>query len=258
MASDVTRASNFGGGWSPPSTRWPQRCCWEIADGFRYVAERPSLRRLVIASTVVIMFGFNYISDNMKQIFAGSKDGRYDFGSLDEFLANQDFRVRIYFGNVTFPNYDETQDVWALFAQDTWKPTPRWTVNYGLRWGKTDNPSGIPHVFPEGENIPDDSAAGGDPNPNCNRLVIRLLEYRHRTDDLQPTSGGALGVILVSLGIAEIDQEAVALMPGDESVVSLNGANDGSAKLRQEVTVVFGFQALAQLDGADEVAEHDG
>lgn len=34
----------------------------EIADGLRYVAERPPLRRLVIASTVVIMFGFNYIS----------------------------------------------------------------------------------------------------------------------------------------------------------------------------------------------------
>ncbi len=34
----------------------------EIADGFRYVAERPPLRRLVLASTVVIMFGFNYIS----------------------------------------------------------------------------------------------------------------------------------------------------------------------------------------------------
>jgi hypothetical protein len=118
----------------------------ELRDSFSYLFGKHDVK-----------FGFNYVSDNMKQIFAGSKDGRYDFGSLDEFLANEDFRVRIYFGNVSFPNYDETQDVWALFAQDTWKPTPRWTVNYGLRWGKTDNPSGIPHVFPEGENIPDDT-----------------------------------------------------------------------------------------------------
>jgi len=33
-----------------------------IVDGFRYVAARKPLRRVVIASTVVIMFGFNYIA----------------------------------------------------------------------------------------------------------------------------------------------------------------------------------------------------
>ncbi|MGB6364350.1 MAG: TonB-dependent receptor, partial [Thermoanaerobaculia bacterium] len=104
-----------------------------------------------------VKFGFDYGSDNMKQVFAGSKDGRYDFGSIDAFLANVDSAVRIYFGDVGFPNYDETQDVWALYAQDAWKPTPRWTVNYGFRWGKTDNPSGLVHLFPEGRNIPDDT-----------------------------------------------------------------------------------------------------
>ena len=44
---------------SPPNKRNPFR---EIADGFRYVAARPHIRRLVITSTIVIMFGFNYIS----------------------------------------------------------------------------------------------------------------------------------------------------------------------------------------------------
>jgi MFS family permease len=34
----------------------------DIADGVRYVAARPSLRRLVLTSTVVIMFGFNYVA----------------------------------------------------------------------------------------------------------------------------------------------------------------------------------------------------
>jgi len=104
-----------------------------------------------------VKFGLNYLSDNMAQIFAGSKDGRYDFSTLDDFLANDDNRVRIYFGNVSFPNYDETQVVWALYAQDAWKPTPRWTVNYGLRYGKTDNPSDLPHIFPVGRSIPDDT-----------------------------------------------------------------------------------------------------
>lgn len=34
----------------------------DVADGFRYVAARHSLRRVVIASTIIIMFGFNYIA----------------------------------------------------------------------------------------------------------------------------------------------------------------------------------------------------
>ncbi len=34
----------------------------EIADGLRYVAARPHLRRLVLSSFVVIMFGFNYVA----------------------------------------------------------------------------------------------------------------------------------------------------------------------------------------------------
>lgn len=34
----------------------------EIADGIRYVARVPSLRRLILTSFVIIMFGFNYVS----------------------------------------------------------------------------------------------------------------------------------------------------------------------------------------------------
>ncbi len=34
----------------------------DIADGVRYVAARPELRRVVVASTIIIMFGFNYIA----------------------------------------------------------------------------------------------------------------------------------------------------------------------------------------------------
>ena len=92
----------------------------------------------------------------MSQLFAGSKDGRYDFRSMEAFLDNDASAVRIYFGSVTFPNYDETQDVWGIFAQDSWRPNARLTVNYGLRWGKTDNPSGLEHVFDFARSIPDD------------------------------------------------------------------------------------------------------
>lgn len=42
-----------------PSGRSPLQ---DIADGVRYVAARPALRRVVVTSTVVIMFGFNYVA----------------------------------------------------------------------------------------------------------------------------------------------------------------------------------------------------
>ena len=103
-----------------------------------------------------LKFGVDYQSDNLKQLFAGSKDGRYDYNSMEDFLNNNASRARIYFGNVTFPNYDESQDLYGLFAQDSWRVNPDLTLNFGVRWGKTDNPSGLEHVFPVGTSIPDD------------------------------------------------------------------------------------------------------
>lgn len=44
---------------STPTARNPFA---EIVDGVRYVAQCPPLRRMVVTSTIVIMFGFNYIS----------------------------------------------------------------------------------------------------------------------------------------------------------------------------------------------------
>ncbi len=104
-----------------------------------------------------VKVGFDYSEDRMKQLFAGSADGRYDYTSLDDFLANTASAARFWYGSVEFPNYDETQKVFAIFAQDTWKPgNGRLTLNYGLRYGKTDNPGNLEHAFVEGREIPDD------------------------------------------------------------------------------------------------------
>ena len=103
-----------------------------------------------------LKFGVDYQKDDLAQLFAGSKDGRYDYNSMANFLANVASSARIYFGNVTFPNYDETQELYGLFAQDSWRQSANLTLNFGVRWGKTDNPSGLTHIFPFGESIPDD------------------------------------------------------------------------------------------------------
>jgi len=102
-------------------------------------------------------FGVDYQKDDLAQVFKGSADGRYRYNSYDDFFADNPSSVRIYFGDVTFPNYDEAQTITAFYAQDAWRPNNRLTVNYGFRWGMTDNPGNLEHIFPEGRNIPDDT-----------------------------------------------------------------------------------------------------
>ncbi|MEZ5340099.1 MAG: MFS transporter [Acidimicrobiales bacterium] len=46
----------------PIANAAPKNPVKEVADGIRYVASVPRLRRLVLMSTIVIMFGFNYVS----------------------------------------------------------------------------------------------------------------------------------------------------------------------------------------------------
>lgn len=104
-----------------------------------------------------LKFGIDYQKDDLAQVFKGSADGRYRYNSYEDFMNDNPSSVRIYFGDVTFPNYDEYQEVTAFYAQDSWRPNNRLTVNYGFRWSMTDNPSGLEHIFPEGRDIPDDT-----------------------------------------------------------------------------------------------------
>jgi outer membrane receptor protein involved in Fe transport len=119
---------------------------FEVRENFSYLFGEHDLK-----------FGVDYSSDNMEQLFAGAKDGDYTFQTMQQFLTNSPINAVIYFGDVSFPNYDETQDVYGAYAQDSWRPTGRLAINYGIRYGKTDNPDDLVHSLPEGRNIPDDS-----------------------------------------------------------------------------------------------------
>lgn len=99
-------------------------------------------------------FGVDYSKDDLAQLFAGSRDGRYDFNSAEDFLSNNANRARIWFGDSTYPNYDETQAALAFYGQDSLK-RDNLTLNYGLRYTSTDNPDGLDHLHPDGRQIPD-------------------------------------------------------------------------------------------------------
>ncbi len=117
----------------------------QIQDSFSYLFGDHDLK-----------FGVDYQKDDLAQVFKGSADGRYRYNSYEDFFNDNPSSVRIYFGDVTFPNYDEAQELFAFFAQDSWRPNSRLTVNYGFRFGQTINPDGLTHIFPEGRDIPDD------------------------------------------------------------------------------------------------------
>ncbi len=99
-------------------------------------------------------FGVDYSKDDLAQLFAGSRDGRYDFRSPEDFLNNEASAARIWFGDSTYPNYDETQEALAFYGQDSLK-RDNLTINYGLRYTSTDNPDGLDHLHPDGRQIPD-------------------------------------------------------------------------------------------------------
>ncbi len=103
-----------------------------------------------------LKFGVDYQKDDLSQLFAGFKDGRFRFSSIENFLNNDALFELIFYGPITNPNFDETQEILAFYAQDTWRASDKLTLNYGLRYSQTDNPGGLQHVFPEGREIPDD------------------------------------------------------------------------------------------------------
>lgn len=102
-------------------------------------------------------FGIDYQKDDLAQLFAGRRDGEYDFDTLEDFINNDAAFVEIFFGDVTFPNYDEAQEVYALYAQDSYKANANLSINYGIRYSGTKNPDDLPHLFEEGRDIPDDT-----------------------------------------------------------------------------------------------------
>lgn len=118
----------------------------QVQDGFSYLLGSHDTK-----------FGLDYERDDLKHLFAGRRDGEYHFDTLEDFIDNDADFVDIFFGDVTFPNYEATREVYGLYAQDSWRPGASLSIRYGLRYGATRNPDGLEHLFPQGRNIADDT-----------------------------------------------------------------------------------------------------
>jgi hypothetical protein len=69
------------------------------------------------------------------------------------------------------------------------------------------------------------------------------LERTHSTNQSQPASHGSLCVVLVGLGIPEVDQDPVAHVLRYEATEALRGLGDAPLVGRNDLAEVFGVHA---------------
>ena len=92
------------------------------------------------------------------------------------------------------------------------------------------------------------------------RTFQRLLygEPADRVDDREPGARRALGVVLMRLGIAEINQHAVAHILGDKTAKAADGVGDAAVVGADDLAQILGIEARRQRRRTDQVAEHHG
>ena len=128
-----------------------------------------------------LKFGTDVNFVSFDNLFRGGAPGQFTFFTFDSFVAKQPDQYFQFFGSgqiVTHPKY------FAVYAQDSYKPKPGLTINYGLRWEGQINPENdLPNAdFLQGtEKIPNDLrqlsprlGIAWDPN-NDGRSVVRFF-----------------------------------------------------------------------------------
>ena len=77
------------------------------------------------------------------------------------------------------------------------------------------------------DNLPtDDNKPGGNADPRME--LFSLIQLRYPIDQRQPASRGALGVDLVRLRVAEINQDPVAHVAGDKPAKAFDNLSDAA------------------------------
>ena len=93
-----------------------------------------------------------------------------------------------------------------------------------------------------------------DADPNVQRLLCR--KPANRVDDRKPCADRALGVVvLMRLGIAEINQHAIAKILGDKAVEASDRVGNAAVIGAGYFAQILRIEARRQCCRADEIAE---
>ena len=82
------------------------------------------------------------------------------------------------------------------------------------------------------------------------------LSALHRLDERKAGAHRPLGIVLVRLRVAEIDQHAVAHVLGDKAVEAADRLGDAAVIGADHLAQVLGIEPRRERRRADEVAEH--
>jgi hypothetical protein len=143
----------------------------------------------------------------------------------------------------------EAQNVWGLYGQDQWRVTPRFTLNYGLRWeftGPMHNTNDI-YANPTIENLYGPSTAlflpgtlNGVANP---QVDLRPTPYKRDYFNPAPNVGFAWrpelerGVFGKLLGSNSVIRGSVGVNYYDEGMLAFSTAATGNPGLTQQLSL---------------------
>ncbi len=101
----------------------------------------------IVHGSHLFAFGGYYTRANNNLLAQAFADGQFQFGTTSGSTMSDFLLGRVSSLRQANPNpLNFRQNFFALYAQDTWKITPRLTVNYGLNWAPF-----IPGFFPQGD-----------------------------------------------------------------------------------------------------------
>jgi hypothetical protein len=105
------------------------------------------------------------------------------------------------------------------------------------------------------DQITHDDDPGGQPNADLQS--VERLQLADALDQGEPSENRTLGVVLVRLRVAEIDQHPVAHILGDKSGKAADRLRYAAMVYADHLTQVFGIKTCGKLRRADKIAEHD-
>lgn len=118
-----------------PSTGAPQGRTvntYQVQDNLNYVRGRHQFKA-----------GVNYTYQRSPNNFLPNVNGRYNFDTFDQFIANMPGSINIAVGD---PNLDFREHQMFVYAGDDWKVTPNLTLNLGLTYSYFGQPANLFHT----------------------------------------------------------------------------------------------------------------